>query len=383
MNKKKLVRITTISRSLKKLLEGQLTFMSDYYEVIGVSAEEELLEKLGKENNFRPFFIPLTRKITLFQDLKCLYILYRFLKNEKPHIVHTHTPKAGTIGMLAAKLAGVQHRLHTVAGMPLLEAKGVKRVILNSVEKLTYACATKIYPNSYGLKEIIISKKFTSSKKLKVLGNGSSNGIDIEHFDPKLYNEGDDLVLRQKYGIDKEDNVLLFIGRIVGDKGINELINAYFELQGQYANLKLVLVGKMEEHLDPLHEKTLQIIENNPGIILTGYQNDVRPFLSFADILTFPTYREGFPNVVLQAGAMNLPSIVTDINGCNEIVKHNYNGLIIKTKSVDELKDSIVKLIENKLLYNAIKEVSRKNIVEKYSRTIIWESILEEYKVLD
>jgi len=382
MEKKKLVRITTISRSLKKLLEGQLLYMSDYYEVIGVSSEEELLIELASKNEFRPFFVPLTRKITLYQDLKCLYILYRFFRKERPYIVHTHTPKAGTIGMIASRLAGVKHRLHTVAGMPLLEAKGFKRFVLNSVEKLTYSCATKIYPNSYGLQNIILEEKFSSSDKMKVLGNGSSNGIDIEYFDPAHFKESDNLKLRKEYGINKDDKVLLYIGRLVGDKGINELIASLEQLENKYENLKLVLVGKMEEDLDPLNEVTLDKIKNDPNIIRTGYQNDVRPFLAFADILTFPTYREGFPNVVLQAGAMNLPSIVTDINGCNEIVKDRYNGLIIRPKNIEDLTEAIVTLIENKEMYDSFKKITRKNIVEKYSRKEMWASIYTEYQSL-
>lgn len=382
MNKRKLVRIATISRSLKKLLDGQLAFMTEYYDVIGVSANKELLEQLAIENNFRPFYVPLTRKITPFQDLQCLYSLYQFFRKEKPYIVHTHTPKAGTIGMIAARLAGVEHRLHTVAGMPLLESKGLKRVVLNFVEKLTYRCATKIYPNSYGLMDIIVKEGYTSKTKLKVIGNGSSNGIDIDYFDPVRYNDHDNAALRREYGIDSSDKVLLYIGRIVSDKGINELIAAFDELQNIFKNIKLVLVGKMEKELDPLLENTLKIINNNPKIIQTGYQNDVRPFLASADILTFPTYREGFPNVVLQAGAMGLPSIVTNINGCNEIVKDKYNGLVISPKSIQELREAINTLLLDQELYEKFKRVSRKNIIDKYARNEIWESILQEYHSL-
>jgi len=383
MKEKKLVRITTISRSLKKLLEGQLSFMNNHFEVIGIAAEEKELNELAKEVGFRPYFIPFTRKITLIQDLKCLFILYKFLKKEKPFIVHTHTPKAGIIGMLASKMAGVDYRLHTVAGMPLLEAKGLKRFILDFIEKITYRCATKIYPNSNELMNIIIREKFTNLEKLKVIGNGSSNGIDIDHFDPSYYTEENNHLLKKKYGIPVNDKVLLFIGRLVGDKGINELVATFENLLKKDSSLTLVLVGKMEEDLDPLKEITLNKIQNNPKIILTGYQSDVRPFLAAAYILTFPSYREGFPNVVLQAGAMSLPAIVTNINGCNEIITNKQNGLIIPVKSEEALMKAIIMMIENKELYAKCKETSRKNIIEKYSRKEIWDSLLKEYNNLD
>src|SRR5690606_28684085 len=174
----KLIRITTIPLSLEKLLEGQLTYMNNFYDVTAISAEKERLEKYGRDNGVKTFWVEMTRAITPVTDLKSVWKLYRFLKREKPLIVHTHTPKAGIVGMLAAKMAGVPLRLHTVAGLPLLETNGFKRTILNFVEKATYQMATNVYPNSIGLKNIILQEGFTRENKLKVLGKGSSNGID-------------------------------------------------------------------------------------------------------------------------------------------------------------------------------------------------------------
>src|SRR5690606_1677443 len=148
----KLIRITTIPLSLEKLLEGQLTYMNNFYDVTAVSAEKERLEKYGSDNGVKTFWVEMTRAITPVTDIKSVWKLYRFFKREKPLIVHTHTPKAGVVGMLAAKMAGVPLRLHTVAGLPLLETTGTKRKILNVVEKLTYRFANRIYPNSSGLR---------------------------------------------------------------------------------------------------------------------------------------------------------------------------------------------------------------------------------------
>ena len=175
---KKIIRITTIPESLGGLLTGQLKFMSQHFEVVGVSSKSKgVLENVGKREGIRVIPVKMTRTMTPLKDLRATWQLYKTYKKEKPFIVHSHTPKAGTVGMLAAYFARVPHRLHTIAGLPLLEAKGNKRKVLNLVEKITYACATKIYPNSYGLKQIILDHKFTSEKKLKVIGNGSSNGI--------------------------------------------------------------------------------------------------------------------------------------------------------------------------------------------------------------
>ena len=286
--------------------------------------------------------------------------------------------------MLASKLAGVPNRLHTVAGLPLLEAKGIKRKVLNFVEKLTYSCATKVYPNSYGLEKIILDFNFLPQNKCKVIANGSSNGIDTNYFNPDIFTETDKNILRKNLNIKKEDFVYVFVGRLVSDKGINELVQAFenLNLKLNIQNSKLVLVGPLENELDSLEEKTLTAIENNENIISVGYQQDVRPYFSIANILTFPSYREGLPNVVLQASAMNLPCIVTNINGCNEIITHNKNGLIIPVKNVNELQNAMKELLINKELRNKLIKNSRPHIVKTYQRQVVWDALLDEYNSL-
>lgn len=187
--KPKLFRITTVPISVEKLLGKQLTFMNDFYEVTAISSDKKELERVGKELGVKTFCVEMTRQITPLKDLKSLWEMYRYFRKEKPDIVHTHTPKAGLIGMLAAKLAGVKIRLHTVAGLPLMETTGTKRKILNFVEKFTYSCAVRVYPNSHGLKDFIIKEKFCEAGKLKVIGNGSTNGIDTDYFNPENFSE--------------------------------------------------------------------------------------------------------------------------------------------------------------------------------------------------
>ena len=379
-NRHKLIRITTVPLSLDKLLDGQLRFMNDFYEVTAISSEKEYLEKVGQKEGVAVFHLEMSRKITPFRDLSAVLKLYRFLKKNKPFIVHTHTPKAGIVGMLAAKLAGVPHRLHTVAGLPLLEATGAKRKMLDVVEKMTYACATKVYPNSYGLMDIISKNKYCAPAKLKVLANGSSNGIDTEHFSPEHFSSGQKAALRTMLGIDEKDFVFIFVGRIVGDKGINELAAAFDKLCLEKSNVKLLLVGPLESHLDPLEPATLQIMRDNQNIIQTGYQSDVRLNFAISDVLAFPSYREGFPNVVMQAGAMGLPSIVTDINGCNEIISDGENGLIIPVKNTSAIHDAMLQFTDNQSLFEAMRGKARKRIVNLYEQKTVWEAILNEYR---
>lgn len=385
MNNPKLIRITTVPKSLKGLLKGQHRFMSENgFEVIGISSRGEELEDVEREENIQTIAVEMTRTISPLKDLKSVWQLYKIFKKEKPQIVHTHTPKAGTVGMLAAKLAVVPHRLHTVAGLPLLVVKGKKRKLLDFVEKITYACATKVYPNSFGLYDIILENKYTVKNKLKVIGKGSSNGIDTSHFDPKLFSEEQKQELKNSLGIKPDDFVYVFVGRLVKDKGINELINAFSQIR-KFANsqiCKLVLVGIFERELDPLLPETLKEIETNPNIISVGFQKDVRPYFAISDCLVFPSYREGFPNVVLQAGAMGLPSIVSDINGCNEIVENGYNGFIIPVQNQEKLHEKMLFLLQNSEKRTEIANNSRKKIVENYERNYIWNEILKEYNIL-
>lgn len=379
----KLIRITTVPLSLEKLLENQPHFFSSYFDITLVSSDENSLSKIASEQGVKCFPLEMTRKITPLQDLRCLVQLVRFLRKEQPYFVHSHTPKAGIIGMLAAYIARVPVRMHTVAGMPLMEATGFKRRILNLVERITYFCATRVYPNSKGLQDFIIQSTFCKATKLKVLGSGSSNGIDTTYFDPDQVSENQKETLKKELHIKSTDYVYCFVGRLVKDKGIDELIQAFAAISDKNKAAKLILVGHTEADLDPLLPETLHSIEFNENIIEVGFQNDVRPYLSIAHVFTFPSYREGFPNVVLQANAMGIPCIVSDINGCNEIISSGDNGLIIPSKnsSILQEKMELISTYPNQIKLN--KTEIRALIKTKFERKVFWHLLLEEYKALE
>jgi glycosyltransferase involved in cell wall biosynthesis len=380
-NKKKLFRITTVPISLKYLIKGQMHFMSENgFDVTMISAGGKEIKEVIKNENCKHLIFPLTRKITPIKDVTAVIKLYTYLKREKPQIVHTHTPKAGIVGMLASYLAGVPIRLHTVAGLPLMEAKGIKRKLLNFVEKVTYACATKVYPNSKGLYDFIVEEELISSIKMKIIANGSSNGIDTSYFDSEriLENQREEFLTR--LNIQKKDFVFVFVGRLVGDKGINELIDAFARIKD--SNVKLLLVGGLESDLDPLKSETIHEIDNNKNIISVGFQKDVRPYFAISHCLVFPSYREGFPNVVLQAGAMGLPSIVSNINGCNEIIQEGINGSIIPSKDRESLYKVMHKIISDEAWRKQLAGNARDIIVSHYEQKLVWDALLIEYKHL-
>lgn len=378
--KTKLVRITTVPISLKVLLRRQLRYMSDHFDVLAVSSPGEVLEEVGDVEGVRTAGIAMTRAITPVQDLRSLWQLYRLLRKERPAMVHSHTPKAGLIGMLAARLAGVPVRLHTVAGLPLMESKGLKRKLLELVERLTYSCATRVYPNSGNLAQFIVDNRFCPARKVQVLGNGSSNGIDTDHFqiDAALLSEA--TRLRAELGINRHDFVYVFIGRIVKDKGIEELVTAFAALRQRYEHLKLLLVGPYETDLDPLNGDTITVIQQHPDIIQVGFQQDIRAWLLAAQVLVFPSYREGFPNVPMQAGCMQLPAIVTNINGCNEIIGDRRNGLVIPPKDTTALQQAMELIMADDVLYGQLQRAARPMITTRYDQQHFWQLLLNEYR---
>jgi glycosyltransferase involved in cell wall biosynthesis len=377
----KLIRITTVPQSLRGLLKGQLRFMSDYFEVIGISSSGEDIGYVEREEGIRVIPIEMTRKITLIQDLRALWQLYNVFRKERPLIVHSITPKAGLLSMIAAKMSGVSIRMHTFTGLIFPTQRGAFQKLLIWMDRLLCACATNVYPEGNGVKSDLIRYRITS-KSLKVLANGNVNGIDTSFFNPLLFSLRQKHELRQKLKIQTDDFIFIFVGRLVRDKGINELVEVFDGIGRKYGHAKLLLVGKEESDLDPLKKETLRRIATNNNIISVGYQQDVRLYFAASDALVFPSHREGFPNVVMQAGAMGLPSIVTDINGCNEIIIESENGTIIPAKDTRALKEKMELFITDRALIEKLRSNAREMIVSRYEQKMVWEALLEEYKNL-
>ena len=377
----KLVRITTVPLSMRLLLGGQPAYMrSKGMDVTLVSAEGADWEGIPDIGAYDVHKIGMSRQIDPIKDLRALWLLTRLFRRIKPDIVHSHTPKAGLLGMLAAKAAGVPVRMHTVAGMPLMESRGIKRWVLSQAERMTYACASMVYPNSYHLKDFIAAAGLTRPAKLKVLAGGSSNGIDTDYFLRTAALEQSAAGLRRSLGIPPDAMVFVFVGRLVKDKGINELVKAFEAVHAKTPHTRLLLVGPFEEELDPVAAHTKNSIDRHEAIISVGFQKDVRPYLTASDILAFPSYREGFPNVPMQAGCLGLPSIVTDINGCNEIIQEGVNGLIVPPKDGEALAGAMERLVLDEALRTRCAVGARARILEKYRQQVVWEALYEEYQ---
>ncbi len=382
----KLLRVTTVPTSLISFCTGLMRELTeDGYEVVAVSSPNTSaapgetrseLEEFGRQEGVRTIAVPMERRISPTKDLKSLWRMWRVLRRERPDMVHSMTPKAGLVTMLAAWLARVPVRIHTFTGLVFPTETGLKRRLLMATDWLTCACATHVIPEGEGVKADLLNHGITH-KPLKVLGYGNIKGIDLDHWNreaadinaqdiansaseathtPLLCNRGGECESHAagtemaqtppltpplcERGGDVDAAApfrFVFVGRIVGDKGINELVAAFKRLHDELPGTKLTLVGPFEENIDPIKPETRAEIERNPAIDAVGSQSDVRPYYVAADALVFPSYREGFPNVVLEAGAMGLPSIVTDINGSREIIIEGRNGTIVPPRDEEAL----------------------------------------------
>lgn len=380
MKKIRLLRITTETYSLHILMKHQLKYMGERgVDVHMASTYDSNVPELEKQQNAPFYSLKLSRKLTPIDDLISLYHAVKLIKKVNPDIVHTHSPKAGIIGMLAAWICRVPVKIHTVAGLPLMEVSGSKRYLLDRVEQFTYWCSDWVLPNSYELKKFIIDQKLLTNKnKISVIGKGSTNGINFDYFrtSKELIEEAADF--REKHQIEEDDIVLSFVGRLANYKGVNELVHAFIKLKEVNAKVKLVLVGPFEE-LNPLTDFVKQEIKDNDSIIAVGHQKDIRKFLVASNLFVFPSYREGFPQALMQALAMGLPSIATDINGCNELVEHDVTGILIESKSVDAIVNGCNYMIENSILASKMGQMGQKYMQDHYDQAYVWDSIHHFY----
>ena len=377
---KKLIRITTIPMALRYLLPGQMKYMKEHgWQVTMISADGEGREEVIKNEECPHIVVPLTRRITPFQDLKCLWKLFFILRRERPDIVHTHTPKAGLLGMLAAKIAGVPIRIHTVAGLPLMVEKGFKLKLLSLVEKITNNSATHVWPNSASLKKYIESTHLADPQKLSVISHGSSNGIDLDKFNPDNLQPTIMQSVKRSVGYDDSSRYLLYIGRVVADKGISELVTAFLQLQEKHAGLKLLLAGDFEQSLDPLPASIVTEIQQNENIILLPWTPHVAYIAALAHVMVFPSHREGFPNVLLQAGAMQLPIACSRIAGNVDLVRESETGYLFEPKNAQQIVEAVHLALTSPDKTRAMSMQLYREVKMYFGREQVWSAILSKY----
>lgn len=375
MNKSvKIIRACTVAQSAGFFV-GLIPELREMgFEVVAVSSDGPDLQAV-EDAGGRVETVEMERHISVLKDLKSLWWMVKVFRKERPDMVHSMTPKAGLICMMAGWLTRVPVRVHTFTGLVFPTSKGLKRRVLMATDWLTCACATHVIPEGEGVKRDLLSNGITK-KPIKVLGYGNCQGIDLERFNPELPEIKTEAEKIRKEGV----FTFITIGRLVGDKGINELVEAFVKLNQEFPATRLLLVGGKEQNLDPLKTETLSMIESNPSIEAVGPQKDVRPWLLASDVFVLASYREGFPNVVIEAGAMGLPSIVTDINGANEIIIDGKNGIIIPSKDSEAIYTAMKKCLTNKEKTKSMANAARSLIASRYEQSYVRKCLFDFYK---
>jgi len=378
MAKKKIIRAVTSPLSLT-FLRGIMRELSDKYEMVALSSSGKEQQGLAASDGVRCITVEMERHISLLNDLRALVQLVGVMLRERPCMVHSMTPKAGLLCMMAAWLTRVPVRVHTFTGLVFPTTTGLKRRILMLTDSLTCACATHVVPEGEGVRHDLRQYGITR-KPMRVLGYGNVRGIDLTHFDPAAeeVRRGRERIEREVFAGERKFT-FVFVGRVVSSKGVNELVKAFRRLCDERRKSRLVLVGAFEDTLDPVSASTRREMDGNADILAVGAQSDVRPWYAAADVCVLPSYREGVPNVVLEAGAMALPSIVTDINGSREIISNGENGLIVPPRSVDALHEAMCAMMDDDEARRRMAAAARPRIAARYEQGFVRKCLYDFY----
>ena len=378
MKKPTFLIVTTVPQSLQ-FFRGQIQFLKQKFEIEILSSSGDWMTKICERENVKGHVVEMEREISIFKDIYSLFRMLVTMHRIHPDIVHGNTPKGGFICMLSAFLLRISKRIYYIHGLRYEGTTGLKRKLLMKMESLSCWFATDIIVVSKGVMKSL-KKDGITQKQTNLIHHGSINGIDSYQF--SLETIKNVKCIREQFGIPQNAFVFGFVGRIVKDKGINELIKVFVELNQKYKNTYLLLVGKIELKIDPISLDNQEEIKTNPHIIYAGIQSDVRPFLRAMNVFTFPSYREGFGISLMEAQAMEIPCISSNISGCNEIIQDMENGFLIEPRNEIGLFKAMEKLLLDTHLYASMKGYTRKNVVAKYEQQKVWQKALETYSYI-
>ena len=373
--KKKLIRITTVDFALSDYMKGQNKFMNHYFEVIGAASDTGVLKEVAKDEGIRMVNVPMKRQMAPVHDLWCLFRFYFLFRKESPYIVNSNSPKSSLLSMVAAQMAGVPNRIYTVSGLRYQTATGLVRWILMNAERIACRAATIVIPEGNGIRKALEQDRITD-KPMRLIHHGNINGVNTDYF---CKSRVDVKGLKGQLGLDEDDFIFIFIGRIVKDKGITELALAMKRLSADHRKVKLLLVGDWELKYGSVAPECVSFLKESPHVVNVGFVKDVRPYLAISQVLVHPSYREGFPNVVLQAGAMELPCIVTDIEGSNEIIEDGYNGRIVPSHDADQLYQMMAWFLNHPTEMESMGVHARNKVERNFRQIDVWNAWKDFY----
>lgn len=372
MDNKKLIYVAASPSSLYLFRGKIMQELSSEFDIIALSSEGADRKLIEDQLGVRTVVVDIERRPSILKDVVSLLKLISVFRKERPYIVHSMSAKSGLLSMLAAKIVGVPHRIHSFTGLAFPTAHGLKRLVLVTTEKITCMSANHLLPEGKGVMGAL--RTHITKKPMTVLGYGNIRGIDL-----KKYVKSDDVIRKAQTIKEPNTFAFIFVGRIVRDKGINELVEAFVRLYKDYPYVRLYLVGDNDSGIDPISEKSKLLIQTTDAIKNYGKQYDVIPYYAASDCLVFPSYREGFPNVVIEAGALGLPSVVTDIFGSNEIIQEGVNGLIVPPRDEEALYVAMKRMVADNGLRNKLASNAREMIASRYEESFVRSCLIDYY----
>ena len=377
----RLVHVTTVPQTLY-FLRGQVAHMkSRGLEVSAVASPGPELRKFSDLEGVPVHAVEMPRRITPFGDLLAVARLVRLFRRIRPHIVHGHTPKGGLLGMIAAWIAGVPVRIYTLHGLPLETASGLKRTLLRWTERVSCALARRVTAVSGSLRRRAAAEGICRADRIEVLGAGTVNGVDAQRRFAPSPCPYEAAVARRACSIPSEVRVLGFVGRLVRDKGVEDLAAAWSELREEFPDLHLLIAGTFEPQ-DPVSPRTRELLQSDPRVRLSGHVESMRPLYSIMDVVALPTYREGFPQVPLEAAALERPVVATRVTGCVDAVIDGQTGTLVPPRDPRELAAAIRAYLNDPALRRAHGSAGRARALCEFRPEELWRLTHELYLAL-
>lgn len=374
----RVVQVVTVSQSLG-FINGLICYLKQRgYAFWAISSPGPDVEHFSAETEVLTFEISMPRAITPLRDLWTVGAIWWRLRQVRPHIVHAGTPKGGLLGMVAASLAGVPVRIYQMRGLPMLTASGLRRKVLRVCEKASCSLAHKVICNSESLRKAALAEGICTAEKATVIGSGSGQGVDArQRFNPDHVIDARGRV-RSEWGLPHDALALAFIGRIVREKGIVELTGSWRELREEFPTLHLMVAGDFEPQ-DPVPPECVELLRTDPRVHLMGFVTDIRSLYAALDLLVLPTYREGFPNVLLEAGAMVLPVVATIIPGCVDATVDGVTGHLVPPRDTAALTAALRAYLSDPALRRAHGLSGRQRVLDHFQQEIVWEGVRSLY----
>lgn len=378
----KLCIISTVPATIKAFFGEQLKFLHEHGFDTTVITSPETSSNLGKSlpKCVKIEYVEMSRTVQPIKDITAFVKIVKILRKEDFDSIQYVSPKGALFGSIAAWYTNIPVRLLLLWGLYYITQSGIKKHLYKGLTKLTFRLSTHIVSDSKGNCQVAVEENLCSKGKISVVGHGSANGVDIERFDPDRLASFKSII-REKHQIPAEAFVFGTVAAIVGDKGINELIAAFVEVAKANPLAYLLYIGQTTEK-DPVEPETLRQIENHERIVHVGWQTEPEKYMAAMDAFVLPTYREGFGVVNIEASAMRLPVISTDVPGPQESIVQGETGLLVPAKEIQPLVEAMKEIMGRPILAKKLGQAGRERVMTLYEQKKLWHAILEHRKRL-